>query len=238
MDFLFFFLCTNRFLTDVFIFSTYKLQFLKNSYVVFCEQEWALKQGQVIFLKQIEAIAPSPSLCQAWVWLSLSFVILAYPSPSFFSGCPVIAQWFGFFLKAECNVSVDLSEADLDLSWNTLWVVPCKKKWWRIKMLEADGNGLLFVFCCRTLAWLASSEVVCLVPSGVLWWQQWRGLYMNRWWKKWAWNLDWLALELTSLTPSPACCDQLALGSSQFHGGISLAQLGGRKPFWDRGLGL
>lgn len=120
-------------LTDVFIFSTYKLQFLKNSYVVFCEQEWALKQGQVIFLKQIEAIAPSPSLCQAWVWLSLSFVILAYPSPSFFSGCPVIAQWFGFFLKAECNVSVDLSEADLDLSWNTLWVVPCKKKWWRLK---------------------------------------------------------------------------------------------------------
>lgn len=96
----------------------------------------------------------------------------------------------------------------------------------------------LFISCCRTLGWLAFSEVVCPVPSGGLWWQQWRGRCMNRWWKKWAWNLEWLAQEMTSFTPSPACCDQLAIGTSQFHRGISLAQPGGRKLFWDRGLGL
>lgn len=105
-------------------------------------------------------------------------------------------------------------------------------------MLEADSNGLLFISCCRTLGWPAFSEVECPVPSGVLWWQQWHGLYMNRWWKKWAWNLDWLALKLNSFTPFPACCDQLALGSSQLHRGISLTQLGGRKSFGERGLSL
>lgn len=96
----------------------------------------------------------------------------------------------------------------------------------------------LFISCCRTLGWLAFSEVVCPVPSGGLWWQQWRGRFMNRWWKKWAWNLEWLAPEMTSFTPSPACCDQLAIGTSQFHRGVSLAQPGGRKAFWDRGSGL
>lgn len=96
----------------------------------------------------------------------------------------------------------------------------------------------LFISFCRTLGWSAFSEVVCPVPSGGLWWQQWHGQCMNRWWKKWAWNLDWLAQEITSFTPSLACWDQLALGSSQFHRGVSLAHLGGRKPFWHRGLDL
>lgn len=96
----------------------------------------------------------------------------------------------------------------------------------------------VFLSHCRTLGWQAFSEAVCPVPSDAPSWQQWHGRCMNRWWKKWAWNLDCLAQEVTSFTPAAACCDHLALGTSQFHRGISFAQPGGRKSFWYRGLGL
>lgn len=155
---------------------------------------------------------------------------------SAFLGSPAKVQYYMFFLNTKSYLSSCLSETDLGLSRNTSCALPCHKLW-EIKTLQADWDELLFISCCRILGWLAFSEVVCPEPSGALWWQQWHGRCMNRWWKKWAWSPDWAAWERTSFTP-PVCCDQLALRSSQFHRGISLPQPGGRKAFWHRGLGL
>lgn len=74
------------------------------------------KLEQVTLLKWLEIVTPSPSLFQASMWLSPLFVILTHPSPSFFSSSPASAQCYGFFLKVEFNLSLDLSEADLDQS--------------------------------------------------------------------------------------------------------------------------
>lgn len=187
-------------------------------------------------------ITPLPSLCWTWVWLSppvVSILALLFPLTALpaFLGSPAIVQCYRFFLNTKCYLSLCVSETDLCLSWNTPCALPCSK-WWEIKTLWAEWDELLFVSCCRTVGWLAFSEAACPESSGALWWQQWPGRCMNRWWKKWAWSPDWAAPERTSFTPSPACCDQLALRSSQFHWGISLPQPGGRKPFCDRGLGL
>ena len=112
-----------------------------------CKYE-ALNQRQVIFLKCLETVTPLPSLCWAWVWLSLSIVpTRAFLSPvtalPAFLGSPALAQSYRFFLNIKCYLSLSISETGL------IWVIPCAvpcSKWWKNKTLEADCDGLLFVY--------------------------------------------------------------------------------------------
>lgn len=76
------FLCMLHFslIRTLFHFSTHRSQFLTEQVSDFWKYK-ALNQRQIIFLKCLETVTPSASVCWAWAWLSPSIVsILAFPS--------------------------------------------------------------------------------------------------------------------------------------------------------------